>query len=388
MRAKLTATRVKALSKPGRHSDGDGLYLLIKPDGRKSWVFLWTRDGHRREMGLGSLAGTGPVSLALAREKADHVRAILARGGDPFKDLPERRQRAQRVTFAEARDKLLATLGHLGERHLEQWRTNMGEAYCAKIVNRPVALISTDDIVAVLQPIWAERHRTAKVLRGWIERVLDYAATAGLREGWNPARWKGHLEHLLGKPAVAPKPRGAMPIADVPGFYASLAAMDTMAAAAFRLQILTAMRPGEVRKARWDEVRGDVWTVPGETMKMKRPHRVPLTAEALAVVEWARERSTGDLIFPGRSGAAPMSDMTFNRILRNAGLPYDAHGFRSTFRDWAGDFTDFPREIAEAALAHQVGDETERAYRRSDALEKRRALMAAWAGFVTGGANG
>lgn len=384
MRAKLTATKVKALSKPGRHADGDGLYLLIKPDGRKTWTFLWTRNGKRREMGLGSLTGIAPVSLALAREKADHVRAILARGGDPFADLPERRDRARQTTFAQARDALLATMTFRNEKHRAQWEMTTGEAYCESIITKPVASVDTEAVVKILEPHWQTKHETASRLRGRIERILDFARVEGWREGENPARWKGHLEHRLGKQDVAVKHHAAMPAAEVPAFVTRLRGMDGTGAKALLFAILTAARSGEVRGATWDEISADVWEIPADRMKAKRPHRVPLTAEALEVLTWARERSTGDLVFPGARAGKPLSDMTLLKILKDAELPFTPHGFRSTFRDWTGDHTEFARETVEEALAHLVGNEVERAYRRSDALEKRRALMTAWAGFVTG----
>lgn len=384
MRAKLTVTRVKSLTKPGRHSDGDGLYLLIKPDGRKSWTFMWTRGGKRREMGLGSLTGIAPVSLALAREKADHVRAILARGGDPFADMPERRQRALRTTFAQARDALLATMTFRNAKHRAQWEMTTGPTYCESIVDKPVASVDTEAVVKILEPIWQVKPETASRLRGRIERVLDFARVEGWRDGENPARWKGHLEHRLGKQDVAVKHHAAMPVADVPGFVAKLRGMDSMGAKALQFSILTAARSGEVRGATWDEITGDVWEIPAERMKAKRPHRVPLTSESLAVVAWARERSTGDLVFPGARAGKPLSDMTLAKVLKDAELPYTPHGFRSTFRDWCGDHTEFARETVEEALAHLVGNEVERAYRRSDSLAKRRQLMTAWADFLTG----
>jgi integrase len=390
-RNKLTVTQVKAVSKPGKLGDGDGLYLHTAASGRKSWVFVFIRNGRRREMGLGPFgSGTGEVSLAAARGKADEIRAILGRGGDPFTEMAERRGRAKRVTFGECADAFLEskTVTFRNEKHRAQWAMTLGEAYCAKLRKMPVDAISTEDVLAVLEPVWLDKHETASRLRGRIERVLDYARVEGARDGENPARWKGHLEHRLPKPEqkLARGHHAAMRYRDVPAFVRRIRTASGFGARALEFCILTAARSGEVLGATWAEVDFDaaVWTVPGLRMKAGRPHRVPLTDAALAVLRDAREKRLSDFVFPGHRPRKPLSNMTMGKVLKTLKVDaYTVHGFRSAFRDWAAEETDFPREIAEAALAHVVGDATERAYRRGDALEKRRALMKAWADYLS-----
>lgn len=346
---------------------------------------MWRRDGKRRELGLGGLAGTAPVGLALAREKADRVRAIIARGGDPFLELPDRQARAHKTTFAEAVTAYLSTLTFKNDKHAAQWPMTLGPTYCPDIQSLAIDAVETSHIADILEPIWQTKAETASRLRGRLERVLDYARVQGWRVGENPARWKGHLEHVLGKQGVTVKHHAAMPAGELPAFAAELWAKASTGAKALLFTILTAARSGEVRGATWPEIdlEAAVWTVPAGRMKMKREHRVPLSPCALEVLAWAKERATGDLVFAGKGGK-PLSDMTLAKVLKDAGLSCTVHGFRSTFRDWCGDATAYPRELAEQALAHQVGDATEQAYRRSDALEKRRQLMASWESYLLG----
>lgn len=394
-RNKLTVTQVKAATKPGKLGDGDGLYLYTSPAGGRSWVFVFIRAGRRREMGLGPFgSGTGQVSLAAARSKADEIREILGRGGDPFKEMAERKARAQRKTFGECADAFFENqkASFRNEKHRDQWKMTLGDAYCAKIRSLPVDAVTTEDVVGVLEPHWLDKHETASRLRGRIERVLDYARVEGLRDGENPARWKGHLEHRLPKPEQRRK-RGhhaAMPFKDVPAFMKLVRATTGIGARALEFTILTAARTGETMGATWGEIDFDakVWTVPPVRMKAGREHRVPLPEDAMAVLQDLYAKRQGEFVFPGRSGKKPISNMTMGKVLTTLKADdYTVHGFRSSFRDWAGEHTEFPREIAEAALAHVVGDEVERAYRRGDALEKRRKLMTAWADFC-GGGNG
>ncbi|WP_413709156.1 tyrosine-type recombinase/integrase [Rhizobium sp. Rhizsp82] len=392
-RNKLTATQVKAATKPGRLGDGDGLYLVIRKDGGKAWVFIYVRNGKRKEMGFGAVgSGTGRVSLADARVKAEEARSILGRGGDPFLEMEERKARKKPHTFEEAVAALLKSLDGKWKnpKHEAQWKMTLGAAYCKRLLKKNVAAIDTDDIVAVLQPHWKEKNETASRLRGRLERVLDYARVAGWREGENPARWKGHIEHLLAKPEEKLK-RGhhaALPYIEMPDFMKATAGVTGFGARALEFLILTAARTGEVLKATWAEIDLDaaVWTVPKERMKAGREHRVPLCPRAIEILKAMLKVRISDYIFPGLKEKSPLSDMTLQKVLRT--LEYadraTVHGFRSAFRDWAGDRTNFPREVIEAALAHIIGDEAERAYRRSDALEKRRRLMDAWANFLDG----
>jgi integrase len=256
----------------------------------------------------------------------------------------------------------------------------------------PVDKVALEHVLAILQPIWESKSVTASRLRGRIEAVLDYAKVRGLREGENPARWRGHLDKLLSKSKkLARGHHPAMPYAEVPAFVQSLRGRDGMAAIVLEFLILTAARSGEARGARWDEIdfAAKVWTVPGVRMKAGCEHRVPLSGRALAILEGLAEARIGEFVFPGQRCIRPISASALDELLQRMNIR-DAtpHGFRSAFRDWAGDCTHFPREICEAALAHVAGDETERAYRRGDALEKRRQLMEAWAQFCTADTGG
>jgi len=342
-------------------------------------------------MGLGAYGrGTGGVSLSVAREKADEIRAILARGGDPMAERAAQRARAARATFGEVADALLDSMesGWRNPKHRAQWKMTLGDSYCASLRKLAVADVTTDDILAVLKPIWATKAETASRLRGRIEKVLDRAKAKGHRTGENPARWKGHLDHLL--PARQKLQRGhhaAMPYADVPAFMERLAQSNGTGARALEFTILTAARSGEVVGARWDEIdfAAKVWTVPASRMKAGREHRVPLSDAALDVLERMQREAVGEYVFAGQSARKPVSAAAMTKTMKLLKADaYTVHGFRSAFRDWAAEETTHPREVAEAALAHVIGDTTERAYRRGDALEKRRRLMADWAQYTSG----
>lgn len=389
---KLSARAVETATKPGRYSDGGGLYLAID-DARKRWLFLFTAAGKRREMGLGA-AGKGGVSLADARKAAAEARALVQAGRDPI----EERRRAEEAplvapkvpTFGELADRVVADMadGWRNEKHRAQWKMTLTR-YAAPLRPRLVDEISTEHVLEVLKPLWLEKPETASRLRGRIERVLDAAKALGHRSGENPALWRGHLERLL--PKRRKLSRGhhpAMPFADVPNFIERLREAPGMAARCLEFTILTAARSGEAYGARWREIdlEARVWTVPAERMKAGREHRVPLGDRALRILAElrdARPHAPGDaFVFPGAKPGRPLSIMAMDMLLRRMGADaFTVHGFRSSFRDWAGECTPFPREVAEAALAHVIGDETERAYRRGDALEKRRKLMEAWEVF-------
>lgn len=349
-------------------------------------MFRFKWHGRLREMGLGSAS---VVSLAKAREAAARARSLIVDGINP---IDARRQTGTIPTFGDFADEVVASLSTAwrNDKHKAQWATTL-KTHAARL--RPISIdrIDTADVLAVLTPIWTEKPETASRLRGRIERVLDAARAKGLRSGENPARWRGHLDHLL--PARQKLTRGhhkALPFAEVPAFVKLLRERDAMSALALEFAILTAARSGEVRAARWGEIdlEAKVWTVPAARMKAGREHRVPLSAPAVAILEKVRPLGgKGEaFVFPYAKGKA-LSDAAFDRLLERMDYKgrITAHGFRSSFRDWAGEVTDFPRELAEAALAHVVGDATERAYRRGDALEKRRELMDAWAAFCEGG---
>lgn len=379
----LTVTEIKNSSKP-KLRDGDGLWLHTSSAGNRHFVFIYIRHGRRREMGLGTYGtGTGQVSLAAARAKAEEVRAILGRGGDPFTEMEERQERVKPTTFGQCADDLVDAMESQwrNEKHRAQWRMTLTE-YAKAIRKLPVAEVTTDDVVRVLKPIWSTKAETASRLRGRIEKVLDHAKVRGLRTGENPARWKGHLDHIL--PKTGKLKRGhhaAMPYADVPAFMKKIREASGVGARALEITVLTASRTGETMGARWAEFdfRENVWTVPAERMKGGREHRVPLTDRVLAVLTEMKKRSVNDFVFPGSKASTPISNMTMAKVMKTYGADaFTVHGFRSAFRDWASEETDFQGEVAEAALAHITGDETERAYRRGDVLEKRRKLMEAW----------
>lgn len=374
---KLSDARCKAANTPGMYGDGGGLYLRVKPSGSRSWVFVWKRNGKRREMGLGPYPTIG---LAKARSLVGQYRLEVAEGRDPIQE----RNKEQEPTFGECADLFLDSMEGQwrNTKHRAQWRMTL-EKYAAPLRWKRVSKIDTDDVLTILTPIWKTKPETASRLRGRIERVLDHAKARGWRTGENPALWRGHMKHLL--PSQGKLARGhhnAMPPATISGFVAQLRELSSVSARALEFLIFTAARSGEVREMTWTEVdlNEKVWTIPAERMKAHRLHRVPLTPRCVAILQEMRRLRSSDYVFAGQRKDRPLSVMAFAMAMRRLGHGnYTIHGFRSTFRDWAGDATDFPREVAEAALAHTVGDATERAYRRSDALEKRRRLMEAWA---------
>ncbi len=384
---KLTDRQVRNATAKGRLSDGGGLYLRVTPSPdsvSRSWSFVWTRDGRKTELAIGPYPA---ISLSDAREIAAGYRSTVAKGGNPA----EEKATEAEPTFAECVDLFLASMegGWSNAKHRSQWRMTLGDEYCRKIRDKRVSEIALSDVLAVLRPIWAEKPETASRLRGRIERVLNYAKVHGHRDGENPAQWRGNLDAILPKQKkrATVKHHAAMAYADVPAFMAQLGTRHALAADALAFLILTAARTGEVINAAWDEIDFDarVWTVPAERMKMRKEHAVPLTDEALAILRPLHDARVSQWIFPGTSPKKPMSNMAMNQLLKRMDRDsITVHGFRSSFRDWAGDETSFPREIAEGCLAHAVGDETERAYRRRDAIEKRRKLLEAWAQFCAG----
>lgn len=386
-RHKLSETAIKRQDQPGIYGDGDGLFLRVRKGGSKQWFFIWKRAGKRSEIGLGGYGqGTAPVSLALAREKADAIRDKLARGEDPKAD----KRPARVITFAHCMEELLKTKAGdwTNDKHKAQWEMTLRE-YAKPLHDLPVAAIVMGDVKDCLAPHWQERPETADRLRSRIQAVIDYAIAHEWRTAGNPARWKGLLDKVM--PARKKLQRGhhaALAYADAPKAMAKLRESTGVAARAVEFLALTAARSGEVRSATFDEIDADAgtWTVPAERMKAGKEHVVPLTDRALAIVEAMRQRATGNLIFGGGVDGRPISDTAMTKALRLASPDKAAtlHGLRSTFRDWAGEETSFPREIAEWSLAHHVGNAVERAYRRGDALEKRRELMQAWGRYLHG----
>ena len=388
---RLTALQVQRLKGPGLHADGGNLYLQIKKGGGRSWIFRYAFDGTPRSMGLGP---SPAVTLAEARAKGAEARKLLAGGKDP---LQVRRASeaavAKAMTFGEIAADLIASKGSQwrSEKHKAQWRMTL-DVYAARLLDMQPAEIATADVLAVLKPLWQSRPETASRLRGRIEMVLDAARALGHidEDRANVARWRGHLDRLLAKRTrLSRGHHAAMPYAEVPGFVDKLRAIDTTGARAIELIVLTAARLGEVLSMKKDEVdqHAAVWTVPAPKIKAGRPHRVPLVDRALQIIRECAATSDDDFIFPGQRPGRPLSNRAVELTMKKLTADATLHGFRSSFRDWVGDATRYPRELAESALAHAVGDQTEAAYRRSDALERRREMMIAWANFIdrTGG---
>lgn len=384
---RLSARAVETIARPGRHADGGGLYLVVGPGASRRWVFLFRRDGRLKEMGLGGLVS---VPLVEARRKAENARRIVVEGGDPIaRRRSEEAKRGMATTFGVFSDQLVAELSHgfRNAKHRAQWAMTL-TTYAAPLRDKQLNEISTDDVLGVLKPIWRTKSETASRVRGRIERVLDAAKAKGLRGGENPARWRGHLQTLLEpRRRLTRGHHPALPFNDMPAFIARLRAAAGASAFALEFLILAAARSGEVLGAKWSEIdrERNIWTVPANRMKGGREHRVPLTGRMLAILGVIENVRIGDFVFPGQKKSGPLSPMALDMVLRRLKIENaTVHGFRSTFRDWAAEETSFPREIAEAALAHVIGDTTERAYRRGDALQKRRELMEAWAAFCDG----
>lgn len=384
---KLSARGLAAATKPGRYGDGGGLYLVVAPDGSRKWVFRFAWNGRQRDMGLGAVRD---VSLAEARTEANAARAHVRAGRDPIAERDRTRHSASGVpTFGEIADQLIEGIEHgfRNEKHRAQWRMTLTE-YAGPLRPKAVDAITTEDVLSCLKPIWQTKAETASRVRGRIERVLDAAAARGLRSRENPARWRGHLDALLPKrQKLARGHHAAMPFNDVPVFIVRLREVEGISARALEFAILTAARSGEVLSAQWSEIdlEARVWTVPASRMKAGREHRVPLPDRAVEILSTLAKTKIGEFVFPGAKRDRPLSVMALTMSMRRAGVgEFTVHGFRSSFRDWAGERTHFAREVAEAALAHVVGDQTERAYRRGDALDKRRELMDAWAAFCEG----
>jgi integrase len=384
MAGRLTARKIET-AKTGKYSDGGNLYLVVSDAGTRKWVLRFTWRGKAREMGLGS---AGSVPLADAREKAAHARRMVAQGIDP---IHERKRTGGVPTFAEMADQVHESLsaGFRNEKHKAQWKSSLA-TYAAPLKDKAIDTITTDDVLAVLKPIWTTKPETASRVRGRIEKILDAGKAKGFRQGENPARWRGHLDHLLPKQSkLARGHHAAMPYEHVATFVGRLRQTGSLAARALELCILTAARSGEIFEMRWSEVdlEKSIWTLPPNRMKAGREHRVPLSARAVAILRQLGAIKTTDFVFPGQRKNRPLSKMAMDMTLRRMKADVTVHGFRSSFRDWAGNETSYPRDLIETALAHVIGDKAEQAYRRSDALEKRRKLMEAWATYCEPKAN-
>jgi integrase len=386
---KLTVKKVEALKGPGRYPDGDNLYLQVTEGGGKSWAFLFMLRGRARQMGLGPVASDKPrrpgLSLAEARDKAFECRRLLFEGIDPIEHRKSARVPERGVTFRECAERLIASheAGWKSEKHIAQWKTSLATYAYPIIGARPVQAVNVGHVLEVLEPIWTTKPETASRVRQRVEAVINWATARGYRTGENPARWRGHLDHLLPpqKRVATVKHHAALPYDEAAAFMVDLRKRPGTAARALEFLILTAARTGEVIGARKSEIdrRTKMWIVPAERMKGKREHRVPLSDRALAILD-ALPETDDKFLFVGPDGKA-LSNMALLALLRRMKRKVTTHGFRSTFRDWAAEQTSYPPEICEMALAHAVKDKTEAAYRRSDLLEKRRRLMDEWARF-------
>lgn len=421
MPGQLTARTLASLTRPGahqpgRHTDGDGLHLYVRPSGPATWVLRFRLHGRQRDFGLG---GYPEVGLAEARAKARDARQLIAQGLDPMRERQRAGQRAREAasgerSFRAATEAFVAAKGHgwRSAKHAAQWQRSVELHAYPTFGAWPVTEVDTEAVLTALRPVWTRTPETGRRLRERLEAVLDFAGARGWRAGENPARWRGHLAELLppARSLSRPAHRPALAWEEAPAFWAALAPRTSPSARALRVLLLTAARSGEVRGMRWGEVDTDraVWTVPGARMKSGRLHRVPLAAEVLAELAALREMAAGlgragpeDLVFAGPVPERPLSDMALSMLVRGMALDglaegmaprwRDAdgravvpHGFRSTFREWTRALG-WQDHLGEIALAHVDRDRVRAAYARSDLLEERRAMMEAWAGWVTRG---
>lgn len=387
----LSALAVSRLKAPGFHAVGTvpGLLLQVTPSGAKTWVLRVMVGTKRRHIGLG---GYPAVTLAMAQEKARQHRTLIAEGVDPIE-----RRKAARSALAAAQGRMISFEACAAlyiearepewsnEKHGQQWRNTLATYAYPTMGRLLVSDVSLPHVLAVLEPIWTTKTETASRLRGRIETILDWATTREYRRGPNPARWVGHLDTLLPTPSKVAKVEHhpAVLVDEAGAFLARLRQHHGAGARALEFAILTAARSGEVRGATWTEIDlvEEVWTIPAERMKAGREHRVPLSAAAMRLLRSLPKLEGNDLVFHARAGKQ-MSDMTLNSLMRRMKVDAVPHGFRSTFRDWASERTNYPREVAEMALAHVIGDKVEAAYRRGVLFDKRRKMMRDWASFL------
>ena len=398
----LTALEIKH-AKAGMHADGNGLYLRVQASGAKGWIFRFQLGGKRREMGIGTLAERPAVD---ARAAAAELGRMVREGIDPIEERNRREKEANdaakqaaagTVIFLQVAADYIAShrAGWRNAKHADQWANTLATYAEPVIGDLAPADVTTEHLLTILSPIWTTKPETASRVRSRIELVLSYAKAKKLRDGENPAMWRGHLDALLPKPSRVKKVRHhpALPYAQMSEFMLALRNVQGLGARALEFVILNAARSGEVRLAEWREIDLDAatWTIPADRMKARRAHRVPLSQAALRLLESLPRLDGTDLLFPGMREQRPMSDMALTAVIRRmnedrprwidpkSNAQAVPHGFRSTFRDWCAEQTHFPAEMAEIALAHTVGDKVEAAYRRGDMFEKRRAMMQAWA---------
>lgn len=386
---KLSPRKVET-SGLGKYEDGGGLRLVVSKSGAKKWVLRFTINGKRREMGLGSYPDVG---LADARARASEYRQQAAAGADPIETRRAEPEAVPDFTTCAARYIRAHRRGWKNAKHARQWVSTI-KTYARPVIgSKRVDAIDTENILKILSPIWTTKTETAKRVQGRIESILDFAAAHRYRDSLNPARWRGHLDKLLPKPSRVRKVTHypAMPYTEAPDFMSGLARNESVSALALRFLILTATRTSEVLQAQWLEIDQDtaIWTIPANRMKTRREHRVPLADAAMAVLEALPSIEGNPYLFPGARYGRPLSNMALLQLMRGMGYgvegsrgDYVPHGFRSSFRDWSGEVSSFPRDVAEMALAHVIENKVEAAYRRGDLFEKRRKMMGAWAGFL------
>ena len=386
---RLSDVAVRAKKRPGYVADGGNLYLRVAPGGAKGWIFRFTIGGRTRDAGLGPYPA---VSLVKAREEAERCRRLIAAGIDPIVARNEKREAARAesakaMTFEQCAKSFITSheVGWKTERHGALWRSTLKRYVYPAMGALPVQAIDTALVLKVLEPIWVEKPETASQVRGRIELVLNWAKARGCRSGENPALWRGHLDHLLPARSKVCRVRhhAALPFAELPAFMDQVRARSGIAPRALEFTILTASRIGEALGMRWDEIGLDakLWTIPAERMKSGKEHRVPLSPRAMAILKEMSEVQLNEFVFPGMKQGQQLSDMGIRTLVHALHEGITRHGFRSTFRDWAAECTNFPNHVVEMALAHAVGNKVEAAYRRGDLFEKRGKLMEAWASF-------
>ncbi|MCG8093096.1 MAG: tyrosine-type recombinase/integrase [Candidatus Thiodiazotropha endolucinida] len=386
---KLSPAKVKNAG-PGKYDDGGGLKLVVSNAGAKKWVLRYTINAKRREMGLGSYPD---VKLGEVRNDASDFHKLVTKGVDPIE--ARRIEQVEIPTFTTCAARYIRAYHRSWKnaKHARQWVNTLKTYAQPEIGTKKVDAITTENILKILQPIWTTKTETAKRLQGRIENILDFAAAHKYRDHLNPARWRGHLDKLLAKPSRVKKVyhHPAMPYSEVPGFMMELAANGSTSALALQFLILTSTRTSEVLQAKWDEIDQDkgVWTIPAERMKARREHRVPLTVATLSILAALPRIEGNPHLFPGSRHGRPLSSMALLQLMRGMGYGvkgnrgvYVPHGFRSSFRDWSGELSSFPRDVAEMALAHAIKSKAEAAYRRGDLFEKRRKMMQEWSNYL------
>lgn len=379
----LTQKVIQNITTPGKYQDKYGLALRVSPKGSKAWIVRYTFNGERRDDGLGKFPD---ISLAEARETAMAMRLSARKGIDPRAEKEKNKELSKSAaTFEDDANAYIARHRHgWSQAHTHQWEASLRDHVFPIIGKKAVCIIDTKVVTSVLDPIWREKPETARRVRNRIERVLDYSKALGHRDGENPARWRGHLQNVMSNVLPTPTPLESMSYHALPGFMRRLEAEDSRAARCLQFLILTGCRSSEAMGARWDEIDWEhsIWRIPAERMKGKEEHEIPLSQAAITVLKETGTRGKSEFIFPNASNKKEMANNTLRRLMTKMGEECTVHGFRATFRTWLQEKTDFSNELCETALAHVVGNLTQRAYTRGKQLEKRRPMMDKWARFA------